>query len=206
MPNKTKKSWFKGFSNDKYVIEAKKLGYRSRAAFKLLEIDEEFNLIAVSKKILDIGAAPGSWSQVVQKKNKKLLSISNLAVDLLDMEPIENVSFVKGDFQTDYVRDKINLFFKNTKIDLILSDMSPNLTGIAVVDAANVIRLGELVLEFSINNLCAEGIMVVKTFNSSGYSQLLEKYKKKFRRVKVKKPNSSRSDSSELFLIASGLK
>ena len=140
------------------------------------------------------------------KKNRKLLNTPTLAVDLLDIEPIKNVSFIKGDFQSDSVKNKINLFFKNTKIDLILSDMSPNLTGISVVDAANVIRLGELVLEFSINHISAEGNIVVKTFHSSGYDQLIEKYKKKFRRVKIKKPSSSRSDSSELFLIVNGLK
>ena len=206
MSNKTKKAWFKGFSNDKYVIEAKKLGYRSRAAFKLLEIDEEFNLISASKKVLDIGAAPGSWSQVIQKKNKTLTNTSNIGVDLLNIVPMENVKFIKGDFQSKQVRDLIDAFFENSKIDLILSDMAPNLTGISVVDGANVIRLGELVLEFSIDRLSAEGNMVVKTFQSSGFTQLLEKYKKKFRRVKTKKPNSSKSDSSELFLIVSGLR
>ncbi len=209
MANSINKRWIKKHLSDIYVKQAKKLGYRSRAAFKLIEIDEKCGLIRPGQSILDLGASPGSWSQVVSRKldkkkfhNKKKI----VAVDILPLNPIDGVEFLQGDFLKRETTEKIIKIFNNDKIDLILSDISPNLTGIGVADSSRVIQLGELVLDFCYDHLSEDGTVLLKTFQGSGYSQLVEKYKQVFCKVFRKKPNSSRSESSEVFVLAKNLK
>ena len=184
------------------------MGFRSRAAFKLIEIDEKCGLIRPGLSILDLGASPGSWSQVVSRKlnTKQLDKKKIVAVDVLPLSPIEGVEFIQGDFLESETTEKIIKIFNNDKIDLILSDISPNLTGIGVTDSSRINHLGELVLDFCYGNLSVNGTVLLKTFHGSGYSQLVEKYKQVFSKVLRKKPDSSRSDSAEVFVLAKNLK
>ena len=181
------------------------MGFRSRAAFKLIEIDQKCNLIKPGMSILDLGAAPGSWSQIISKKLKKEIK-KIVAVDLLPIDPIDGVEFLQGDFLDEKTIDKIRKIFEKDKIDLILSDISPNLSGIGVADASRVNHLGELVLDFCKGDLNVNGSILLKTFHCSGYSQLVEEYKKVFCQVSKKKPESSRPESAEVFILAKNLK
>ena len=181
------------------------MGFRSRAAFKLIEIDQKCNLIKPGMSILDLGAAPGSWSQIISKKLKKEIK-KIVAVDLLPIDPIDGVEFLQGDFLDENTIDKIRKIFEKDKIDLILSDISPNLSGVSVADSSRINYLGELVLDFCYHNLSVNGTVLLKTFQGSGYSQLVEKYKQVFCQVFRKKPDSSRSESAEVFLLAKNLK
>ena len=208
MANSVNKRWIKRHLSDNYVKQAKKMGFRSRAAFKLIEIDEKCGLIRPGLSILDLGASPGSWSQVVSRKlnTKQLYKKKIVAVDVLPLSPIEGVEFIQGDFLKSETTEKIIKIFNNDKIDLILSDISPNLTGIGVTDSSRINHLGELVLDFCYDNLSVNGTILLKTFHGSGYSQLVEKYKQVFSKVLRKKPDSSRSDSAEVFVLAKNLK
>ncbi len=208
MVKSSNKRWIKKHLSDNYVKKARLMGFRSRAAFKLLEIDEGCNLIKPNLSILDLGAAPGSWSQVISKKlNKKINSQKNIvAVDILPIEPIVGITFIQGDFTDLKTIKEIRDFFKEDKIDLILSDISPNLTGIGIADSMRINHLGELVLEFCKEFMSIDGTVLLKTFHGSGYSQLVENYKKVFSQVTKKKPSSSRSESAEVFIIAKNLK
>lgn len=208
MANSVNKRWIKRHLSDNYVKQAKKMGFRSRAAFKLIEIDEKCGLIRPGLSILDLGASPGSWSQVVSRKlnTKQLDKKKIVAVDVLPLSPIEGVEFIQGDFLESETTEKIIKIFNNDKIDLILSDISPNLTGIGVTDSSRINHLGELVLDFCYGNLSVNGTVLLKTFHGSGYSQLVEKYKQVFSKVLRKKPDSSRSDSAEVFVLAKNLK
>ena len=209
MAKSINKRWIKKHLSDTYVKQAKKMGFRSRAAFKLIEIDEKYGLIRPGLTILDLGASPGSWSQVVSRKlkqKKKLIEKKIVAVDILPVSPIEGVEYVQGDFLERETTEKIIKVFNNYKIDLILSDISPNLSGIGVADASRVNHLGELVLDFCKGNLNVNGSILLKTFHCSGYSQLVEEYKKVFCQVSKKKPESSRPESAEVFILAKNLK
>tara|TARA_E500000331_G_scaffold354288_1_gene406934 strand:- start:1385 stop:2014 length:630 start_codon:yes stop_codon:yes gene_type:complete len=205
LANASNKRWIKKHLSDTYVKKARKMGFRSRAAFKLIEIDQKCNLIKPGMSILDLGAAPGSWSQIISKKLKKEIK-KIVAVDLLPIDPIDGVEFLQGDFLDEKTIDKIRKIFEKDKIDLILSDISPNLSGIGVADASRVNHLGELVLDFCKGNLNVNGSILLKTFHCSGYSQLVEEYKKVFCQVSKKKPESSRPESAEVFILAKNLK
>ena len=209
MAKSINKRWIKKHLSDTYVKQAKKMGFRSRAAFKLIEIDEKYGLIRPGLSILDLGASPGSWSQVVSRKlkqKKKLIEKKIVAVDILPVSPIEGVEYVQGDFLERETTEKIIKVFNNYKIDLILSDISPNLSGVSVADSSRINYLGELVLDFCYHNLNVNGTVLLKTFQGSGYSQLVEKYKQVFCQVFRKKPDSSRSESAEVFVLAKNLK
>ena len=189
------------------------MGFRSRAAFKLLEIDEKCGLIRPGLSILDLGSAPGSWSQVISKKlnlhktkAKTKTRTKIVAVDIITVEPIEGVTFLQGDFLEVNTLEQIIKNFESNKIDLILSDISPNLSGIGVADATRINHLGELVLEFCKEHISTNGTVLLKTFHGSGYSQLVESYKKVFDQVLKKKPLSSRSESAEVFILAKNLR
>ncbi len=209
MANNSKNLWIKKHLSDSYVKKAKLLGFRSRAAFKLIEIDKNSNLIKPGISVLDLGAAPGSWSQVVSKKinlsqihHKKVIA----ALDLLPIQPIDGVKFIQGDFTEVKTIEKIVEIFNGEKIDLILSDISPTLSGINAVDAVRINELGELVLDFCKTHLSSRGCILVKTFHGSGHSQLIDKYKKVFSSVFKRKPDSSRSGSAEVFVLAKNLR
>ncbi len=214
---KVNKAWLADHINDPYVKMAQREGYRARAAYKLKEIDETLGLIKPGQVVVDLGAAPGAWSQYLRRRFAPKeagiggaavgqLNGSILALDLIAVEPIEGVQFIQGDFNDDAVLAELTAALAGRPVDLVLSDMAPNLSGIASSDAARVAHLVELALDFSLKHLRPEGALVVKLFHGSGYSQLVELFKRTFRVVRPIKPKASRDRSSETFLVGIGLK
>ncbi|MCC7545139.1 MAG: hypothetical protein RLZZ369_1225 [Pseudomonadota bacterium] len=214
---KINKAWLNDHIHDPYVRLAQKEGYRSRAAYKLKEIDETLHLIKPGQLVVDLGASPGAWSQYVRRKFAPKdvgaggaavgeLNGTIIALDLLDFEPIEGVQFIQGDFREDAVLKQLQDLVDERPVDVVISDMAPNLSGIDVSDAARIEHLIELAIDFSQNHLKPDGALVCKVFHGSGYSQLVEMFKKSFRVVKPIKPKSSRDKSSETFLVGIGLK
>ena len=215
---KVNKAWLHDHLNDTYVKLAKKEGYRARAAYKLKEIDEELKLIHPGQLVVDLGAAPGAWSQYVRRKfaPKEVgglggdaageLNGTIIALDILPIEPIEGVVFFQGDFREDAVLAQLHELVGGRPVDVVISDMAPNLSGIESSDAARMEHLVELAVEFAQNHLTPNGALVSKVFHGSGHSQLVEIFKKTFRVVKPIKPKASRDKSSETFLVGIGLK
>ena len=221
--NKFNKDWLQDHLNDPYVKMAQKEGYRARAAYKLKEIDDLDHLIQAGMTIVDLGSAPGSWSQYARNRLVELGKKNSLvepgkpdgmivAIDLLPMESIADVTFLQGDFREEEVLKKLeDTIFSGTnqniqKVDLVLSDMAPNLSGVAVADAARMGHLAELALEFSQAHLKEEGALLIKCFHGSGYSQIVESFKKVFKTVAPRKPSASRNRSAETFLLGRFLK
>ncbi|MCH7344106.1 RlmE family RNA methyltransferase [Pelomonas sp. CA6] len=214
---KLNKAWLNDHVTDPYVKLAQKEGYRSRAAYKLKELDEEFQLTRPGQVVVDLGAAPGAWSQYLRRRFAPKeagaggaavgqLNGRIIALDLLDFEPIEGVQFIQGDFREDEVLAQLEAALEGRPVDLVVSDMAPNLSGIASTDAARIAHLIELALDFCAHHLKPEGALVAKVFHGSGYDQLVEAFRQQFRRVKVHKPKASRDRSSETFLVGIGLK
>ncbi len=209
---KVTKSWLNDHVRDPYVQLAQKEGYRARAAYKLKEIDEQLGLIKPGDLVVDLGSAPGAWSQYVRRKLSPqgaavgALDGTILAMDILPMEPIEGVTFLQGDFREPEVAARLDQLLAGRKADAVVSDMAPNLSGIASADAARIAHLVELAVEFAGQHLKPEGALVCKVFHGSGYSQLAKLFKEHFRVVKALKPKASRSNSSETFLVGIGLK
>ena len=204
---KVNKSWLNDHVNDPYVKLAKKEGYRARAAYKLKEIDETFGLIKPGNLVVDLGSAPGAWSQYVRRRLSPEgaavgdLNGTILAVDLLAMEPVEGVHFIQGDFTEADVLVQLQAIIGDRPVDVVVSDMAPNLSGIDSVDAARIAHLIELAVEFAQMHLKPQGALVVKVFHGSGYSQLVKLFKDSFKVVKPIKPKASRDKSSEQFLV-----
>ena len=214
---KINKAWLNEHIHDPYVRLAQKEGYRSRAAYKLKEIDETLHLIKPGQLVVDLGAAPGAWSQYVRRKfapkdagtggaASGALNGTIIALDLLEFEPIEGVQFILGDFREDAVLNQLNELVADRPVDVVISDMAPNLSGIDVSDSARIAHLIELAIEFAQGHLKSEGALVCKVFHGSGYSQLVELFRQTFRIVKPVKPKASRDKSSETFLVGIGLK
>ncbi len=214
---KVNKAWFNDHINDPYVKLAKREGYRARAAYKLKEIDETLSLIKPGQVVVDLGAVPGAWSQYVRRKfAPKVTGVGGAAVgeldgtlialDMLEFEPIEGVQFILGDFREDEVLALLNDALQGRPIDVVLSDMAPNLSGIESADAARMSHLVELAVEFCQAHLKPEGALVVKMFHGTGYSQLVKLFKETFKVVKPIKPKASRDRSSETFLVGMRLK
>ncbi|HEY2976683.1 MAG TPA: RlmE family RNA methyltransferase [Burkholderiaceae bacterium] len=214
---KVNKAWLADHMNDPYVKLAQREGYRARAAYKLKEIDETLGLIKPGQVVVDLGAAPGAWSQYLRRKFAPKdagtggaavgqLNGTIIALDLLDFEPIEGVTFLQGDFRDDEVLQRLNEAVAGRPVDVVVSDMAPNLSGIASSDSARIAHLVELAVEFSLAHLKPDGALVAKVFHGSGYSQLAELFKKSFRVVKPIKPKASRDKSAETFLVGIGLK
>lgn len=203
--NKLNKNWLHDHLNDPYVKLAQKEGYRARAAYKLKEIDETDRLIKPGQIVVDLGATPGSWSQYVraQLAGGPAGGIHGIivALDILPMEPIADVHFIQGDFRDDEVLEKLEDVLRGQKVDLVLSDMAPNMSGIAVSDAARVEHLIDLAIEFSMRHLKPSGALLAKCFNGTGYNELLLKFRENFKTVASKKPKASRDRSSEIFLL-----
>ena len=209
---KVNKAWLHDHINDPYVKAAQKEGYRARAAYKLKEIDEELKLVRPGQVVVDLGAAPGAWSQYLRRRfapggaSVGELNGTIIALDLLEIEAIEGVQFIQGDFGEASVLQELEAMLAGRPVDLVVSDMAPNLSGIENVDAARISGLVELALDFGRQHLKPEGALVAKVFHGSGYSQLVEAFKGQFRKVKAIKPKASRDRSSETFLIGLGLK
>jgi 23S rRNA (uridine2552-2'-O)-methyltransferase len=195
-------SWLQRHFNDPYVIQSKRDGYRARSAYKLLEIDEKFNLLKKRAVVLDLGAAPGSWAQVALNKGATKV----IGVDLLAIEPIHKAEFIMGDFSEDTTLDKIKALLVEEKITLILSDMAPNTSGHKTVDHVKIVVLCEAVFEFAKENLAEGGSLVMKLFQGGADGELLQEIKRRFTSINHFKPDSSRKASSETYLVALGFK
>jgi 23S rRNA (uridine2552-2'-O)-methyltransferase len=213
MPQAKKKhrsnpEWIRRHVTDPYVKRSVQEGLRSRAAYKLSEIDDRDRLLRPGLSVVDLGAAPGSWSQVVRQRLTARGGEPSgriVALDILPMEPIPNVDFIQGDFREEAIERQLADLLAGP-VDLVLSDMAPNLSGIAAVDAARSLHLAELALEFARRHLKPEGAFLVKAFQGSGYSQFVEQLKRVFRTVAVRKPAASRETSTEVYLLARGLR
>ncbi|NLZ10843.1 MAG: RlmE family RNA methyltransferase [Alcaligenaceae bacterium] len=206
---KFSKEWVQQHINDPYVKMAQQKGYRARAAFKLMEILDTEKLLRKGDIVVDLGAAPGSWSQVVRERlvgPGGVLEGRVIALDLLPMEPIAGVEFFQGDFRNDDVLHQLEARLQGQKVDLVISDMAPNLSGVGVADSARIQHVCDLALEFSVNHLKPDGALIVKAFHGSGFSQIVESFKRHFVRVVERKPKASRDKSSETFLIGRRLK
>lgn len=215
--SKINKAWLNDHVNDPYVKMAQREGYRARAAYKLKEIDEALGLIKPGQLVIDLGCAPGAWSQYLRRRFAPKTAGSGgaasgelhgriVALDLLDFEPVEGVHYIQGDFRDDAVLQQLVAVMDGRRADVVLSDMAPNLSGIESADAARMADLVELAVEFAQQHLQRDGALVCKVFHGSGYSQLVELFKKRFRVVKPIKPKASRDKSAETFLVGIGLK
>lgn len=209
---KVDRAWLNDHLSDPYVKLAQKEGYRARAAYKLKEIDERFGLVRPGQVVVDLGSAPGAWSQYLRRRFAPAgaaageLKGTIVALDLLPMEPVEGVAFLQGDFRDEAVAQRLAAALGGRKADLVVSDMAPNLSGIESSDAARIAHLVELAVEFARQHLAPGGALVAKVFHGSGYSQLVELFKRSFRVVKPIKPKASRDRSAETFLVGIGLK
>jgi 23S rRNA (uridine2552-2'-O)-methyltransferase len=209
---KVNKSWLNDHVNDPYVKLAQKEGFRARAAYKLKEIDEHLGLIKPGHVVVDLGCAPGAWSQYLRRRMSPEGAASGslngtiIGLDILHMEPIEDVTFLQGDFREADVLAQLEASLKGRIVDVVVSDMAPNLSGIESSDTMRIAHLVELAVEFAQKHLKDEGALVVKLFHGSGYSQLTQLFKDTFNVVKPFKPKSSRDKSSETFLIGMGIK
>lgn len=209
---KVNKAWLHDHINDPYVKLAQREGYRARAAYKLKEIDEELKLLKPGQLVVDLGAAPGAWSQYVRRKfapqgaGTGALDGTIIALDILDFEPIEGVTFIQGDFREEAVLAELEALVAGRAVDVVVSDMAPNLSGVASSDSVRIAHLVELAVEFACRHLSERGALVCKVFHGSGHSQLVKLFKDHFRTVKPLKPKASRDKSAETFLIGIGLK
>jgi 23S rRNA (uridine2552-2'-O)-methyltransferase len=208
--NKFNKSWLHDHVNDPFVKLSQKDGFRSRAAYKLKEIDENVKLIESGQLIVDLGSTPGSWSQYVRnklaKKGEGGINGAIIGLDMLPMEPIEGVDFILGDFREEPVLQQLETLVGGRKLDLVLSDMAPNLSGIALADAARMEHLAELALEFAKAHLKPNGALLIKCFNGPGYDEIIRKFREQFKSVSSKKPKASRDYSSEVYLLGKTLR
>ena len=214
---KVNRAWLNDHVNDPYVKLAKHEGYRARAAYKLKEIDESLHLIRPGDLIVDLGSAPGAWSQYLRNRLSPRTALGGgaavgalngriIALDILPMAPVEGVQFLQGDFREPDMLRQLAQALDGRLADLVVSDMAPNLSGIESADAARIADLVELALVFSQRHMKPSGALVVKVFNGSGYSQLAKLFKQSFVAVKPIKPKASRDKSSETFLVGIGLK
>ena len=213
--SKVNRAWLNDHVNDPYVRQAQRDGYRARAAYKLQEIDETLGLVKPGQLVVDLGSAPGAWSQYLRRKlyvrsgsdgHAGALNGSIIALDILPMEPVEDVIFLQGDFREDAVLARLADTLQGRQADLVVSDMAPNLSGIDSVDNARVEHLVELALDFSRSHLKREGALVAKVFHSGAYVELVQRFKELFKVVKPLKPKASRDRSAETFLIGRGLR
>ena len=215
--SKVNRAWLNDHVNDTYVKLAKKEGYRARAAYKLQEIDETFRLIKPGDLVVDLGSAPGAWSQYARRRMSPKTATGGgaaagalngriIALDILPMAPVEGVLFLQGDFREDEVLQRLTLELQGSKADLVVSDMAPNLSGIESADSARIEHLVELAIEFSTMHLKPQGALVAKVFHGGGYDQLVKRFRETFELVKPFKPKASRDRSSETFLVGLRLK
>jgi 23S rRNA (uridine2552-2'-O)-methyltransferase len=198
------KAWMHEHVNDEFVKRAQKEGYRARAAYKLIEIDDKDKLIKPGMTIVDLGATPGSWSQVATQRLKGQGRI--IALDLLEMEPIKGAEFIQGDFREEAVLRQLENSLQGKQVDLVIADMAPNMSGITIVDQAGAAYLTELALEFSRDWLKPSGNFLVKVFIGAGFDEILASMRGLFDKVVTRKPKASRGRSNEVYLLGLGKK
>ncbi len=194
--SKTSKQWMMEHVTDPFVQRAQKEGYRSRAAYKLLEIAERDHLLKPGMVVVDLGATPGGWSQVAAAQGCRVI-----ALDLLPMQPLAGVEFILGDFREDEVLAALKARLGGQPVDLVISDMAPNISGIGVADQARAMYLAELALDFASNHLRPGGAFLVKAFQGVGFEDFMRQMRSHFAKVVVRKPKASRDRSSEQYLL-----
>ena len=207
--NKFSKDWIHQHINDPYVKLAQQKGYRARGAFKLIELLDTEKLLRRGDLVVDLGASPGSWCQVLRERLTGPGGVVDgriIGLDMLPMEPIAGVEFIQGDFRDDEVLKQLEDLVGSHAVDLVISDMAPNLSGVGIADAARIQHVCDLAMEFSRAHLKPDGALIVKAFHGSGFSQIVESFKQHFKRVVERKPKASRAKSSETFLVARDLK
>ena len=203
MAKSKNRTWIKQHVKDPYVVQSQRDGYRSRASYKLLEIVEKARLIKPGMTVVDLGSAPGGWSQVAAKKVGHQGSV--VAVDILPMNPVAGVDFIQGDFTEEEILAELLKTIGNKPVDLVISDMAPNLTGMKAVDQPAVVYLAELAVDLAQQVLTVDGIFIAKLFQGEGFDEVVRSTRKVFNVVSLKKPDASRSKSREVYLVAKGL-
>jgi 23S rRNA (uridine2552-2'-O)-methyltransferase len=198
------KQWLRRHVSDPFVQRSKREGYRSRSAYKLTGIDERDRILEPGMTVVDLGAAPGGWSQVAAQRVGAGGTV--LAIDLLPMEPVTGVTFVQGDFASAAGLAAIERELAGRKADVVLSDMAPSFSGIAVSDQARTMALAEIARDFALLHLKREGVLLVKIFQGAGYDDYLKSLRKAFEKVVVRKPAASRGESAEQYLLARALR
>jgi 23S rRNA (uridine2552-2'-O)-methyltransferase len=198
------KRWLHEHRADTYVQKARHEGYRSRAVYKLEEIDQRDRLIRPGITVVDLGAAPGGWCQYIQKRFGGKVRV--LALDVLPMDPVPGVTFIQGDFREAEPLRRLEAALGDAKVDLVLSDMAPNISGVDAADQAGTVHLAELALEFAQVRLRKGGALVVKLFQGEGFDEFLRGLREKFDKVALRKPKASRPRSREIYLVARGLR
>ena len=202
--SKSSSEWLQEHFKDQYVLKSQQDGYRSRAAYKLLQIQEKDRLIKPGMNIVDLGSAPGGWSQVARQfvgsKGKVV------ALDILPMDQLAQVEFIQGDFQEDSVLDELLKALNNEPVDLVISDMAPNVTGVKAVDQPKSMYLLELAIDLADQVLKPQGALLMKVFQGEGFQPLLAELRQRYQKVITRKPDASRSRSSEVYLLAKGFK
>lgn len=201
--SKSSNRWLNEHASDPYVKQAAADGYRSRAVYKLIELDEKDHLIRPSSIILELGAAPGGWTQYLSRRAGGDSII--IASDILPMDGLPDVQFVLGDFTEQNTADEISVLMKNRQTDLVLSDMAPNISGVGVSDQARAMALVELALESAKEFLSSDGAFVAKVFQGAGFDEYMQQVRKSFRSVKIRKPLASRARSREVYVVARNL-
>lgn len=199
-PSKTSKQWMREHINDPFVHLAQKEGYRSRAAYKLLEIDAKDHLLKPGMVVVDLGATPGGWSQVAARQVGRGGKV--IALDLLPLDPLAGVDFIQGDFREEVVLKQLEALLQSKQVGLVISDMAPNMSGVQSADLARAIHLAELAMEFALEHLKPGGSFLVKVFQGVGFEEFLKLMKSRFAKVVTRKPKASRDRSSELYLLA----
>ena len=195
--------WRKSQSEDFFIKDSKRKGYRSRSVYKLSEIDQKYNIFKNVKTAIDIGSCPGGWSEYAIKK---IRSGKLLAIDITEMEPIDGVSFIQGNIQDQILQEKLFEEIGNKKFDLIISDMSPNKTGNKVSDQYKFYNIADSILEFSQKGLMSKGMMIMKVFIGHGFEEFKSDLRENFETVKYYKPKSSRKESRETYVIAKNIR
>ncbi len=202
--SKSSNQWMQEHFDDEYVKRAMSEGYRSRSTFKLIEIQEKDRIIKTGMNIIDLGAAPGGWSEyargIIGKKNKVI------ALDLLEIEPIEGVDFIQGDFREDEVLDELYKVLNGVPVDLVMSDMSPNISGNKAIDQPRIIYLADLALDTAKEVLTKGGTFLIKMFQGAGFDEYKREVDACFSRVVIRKPKASRARSKEVYILAKGFK
>ncbi len=198
--SKSSKRWLREHFDDEYVRKAQAAGYRSRAVFKLLELDEKDRLLKPSMTVVDLGAAPGGWAQIAANRVGRKGKV--IALDLLPIDPLPGVEFIQGDFREDAVFDQLMQLTGNGSVDLVMSDMAPNISGTKAVDQPRAMHLVELALDFATRVLREDGDFVTKLFQGEGSDAFISEVRRQFGKVTIRKPAASRSRSSEVYLVA----